>query len=134
MNNMTYHQAAQLLAASVKKANEIGIPVCIAIVDHGGHLMAMARLDAAFGIIDFAIKKAKTAIMFGVDSDVMGDIIAGAGIHSYGMINTNDGLMTIPGGVIIKDANGENIGAIGCSGGTPEQDKEIASAGNQIIL
>ena len=134
MMNINYNQATQLLNASIVKANEIGISVCIAIVDNGGHLMALARLDSVFGVIDFAIKKAKTAVMFGVDSDTMGSIIAGADIHSYGMINSNDGLLTIPGGMVIKDAKDNIIGAIGCSGGTPEQDKEIASAGSQIIL
>jgi Uncharacterized protein, possibly involved in utilization of glycolate and propanediol len=134
MMNINYNQATQLLNASIVKANEIGISVCIAVVDNGGHLMALARLDSVFGVIDFAIKKAKTAIMFGVDSDIMGSIIAGAAIHSYGMINSNDGLLTIPGGIVIKDAKDNIIGAIGCSGGTPEQDKEIASAGSQIIL
>ncbi|MDF2515476.1 MAG: protein glcG [Sphingobacterium sp.] len=132
--NIIYSQATQILNASIAKANEIGIPVSIAIVDKGGHLMALARLDSVFGVIDFALKKAKTAIMFGVDSDVMGSIIAGAEIHFYGMINSNEGLLTIPGGIVIRDAEGNPIGAIGCSGGTPEQDKEIASAGSQIIL
>jgi uncharacterized protein GlcG (DUF336 family) len=134
MINITYNQATQLLNASIMKANEIGIPVSIAVVDNGGHLMALARLDSVFGVIDFAIKKAKTAVMFGIDSDIMGSIIAGADIHSAGMINSNGGLLTLPGGIVIKDANGNTIGAIGCSGGSPQQDKEIASAGNQIVF
>jgi len=132
--NINYNQASQILNASIVKANEIGISVCIAVVDNGGHVMALARLDSVFGVIDFALKKAKTAVMFGVDSDTMGSIIADADIHSYGMINSNDGLLTIPGGIVIKDAKDNIVGAIGCSGGTPEQDKEIASVGSQIIL
>ncbi|MFP3802953.1 heme-binding protein, partial [Paraburkholderia sp. SIMBA_027] len=69
-------------------------------------------------MIDFAIKKARTAIMFGVESDSMGTIIAGAAIHGYGMLNSNGGLLTITGGIIIRNKDGDIIGAIASSGGT----------------
>lgn len=133
MMSMTYEQAAKSLHAAVEKARSINIPVSLAVVDTGGHLMALARLDSVYGVIDFALKKAKTAVMFGIDSDVMGTIIAGADIHGYGMLNSNDGLLTIAGGVVIKDAEGKIIGAIASSGGTPEQDKEIAAAGAAVM-
>ncbi|MEI3791085.1 MULTISPECIES: GlcG/HbpS family heme-binding protein [unclassified Chryseobacterium] len=131
--SITYNQAAKALQAATEKAKSINIPVSIAVVDAGGHLVTMARLDSVYGVIDFAVKKAKTAVMFGVDSDVMGTIIAGADIHGYGMLNSNDGLLTIAGGVVIKDAEGKIIGAIASSGGTPEQDKEIAEAGAAVM-
>ncbi|REC78466.1 heme-binding protein [Chryseobacterium elymi] len=131
--SITYNQAAKALQAATEKAKSINIPVSIAVVDTGGHLISMARLDSVYGVIDFAVKKAKTAVMFGVDSDVMGTIIAGADIHGYGMLNSNDGLLTIAGGVVIKDAEGKIIGAIASSGGTPEQDKEIAEAGAAVM-
>lgn len=129
---MNYNLAQKALDAAVKKAGSLGVPVSIAVVDSGGYLIAFARLDSVCGVIDFAVKKAKTAILFGVDSDVMGSIIAGAGIHGYGMLNSNEGLLTLAGGVIIKNAEGKVIGAIGSSGGTPEQDKEIAEAGAAV--
>ncbi|MGN7758523.1 GlcG/HbpS family heme-binding protein [Chryseobacterium lathyri] len=131
--SITYNQAAKALQAATEKAKSNNIPVSIAVVDAGGHLVTMARLDSVYGVIDFAVKKAKTAVMFGVDSDVMGTIIAGADIHGYGMLNSNDGLLTIAGGVVIKDAEGKIIGAIASSGGTPEQDKEIAEAGAAVM-
>ncbi|UWX61874.1 heme-binding protein [Chryseobacterium oranimense] len=131
--SITYNQAAKALQAATEKAKSINIPVSIAVVDAGGHLVTMARLDSVYGVIDFAVKKAKTAVMFGVDSDVMGTIISGADIHGYGMLNSNDGLLTIAGGVVIKDAEGKIIGAIASSGGTPEQDKEIARAGAAVM-
>ncbi|MFP3831344.1 GlcG/HbpS family heme-binding protein [Chryseobacterium sp. SIMBA_028] len=131
---ITYKLAEKILHAAIEKAKLLGIPVSIAVVDTGGHLVAFARLDSVYGVIDFAIKKAKTAIMFGIDSDVMGGIISGADIHGYGMLNSNDGLLTLAGGVIIKDKNAGIIGAIGSSGGTPEQDKEIAHAGASAIV
>jgi len=130
---ITYDQAEKGLKAAIEKAKSINIPVSIAVVDPGGHLMALARLDSVYGVIDFALKKAKTAVMFGIDSEVMGTVIAGADVHAYGMLNSNDGLLTIPGGVVIKGSDGTIIGAIASSGGTPEQDKEIAVAGAAVI-
>ncbi|WP_336961988.1 heme-binding protein [Chryseobacterium contaminans] len=130
---LSYDLAEKALQAAIQKAKSSNIPVSIAVVDTGGHLVSFARLDSVFGVIDFAIKKARTAVMFGVNSDIMGSIIAGADIHGYGMLNSNEGLLTIAGGVIIKDKEGTIIGAIGSSGGTPEQDKEIAMAGASVI-
>ena len=127
--NITYNEATKALNASIEKAKALNIPVSIAVVDAGGHLLAFARLDSVFGVIEFAAKKARTAVMFGVDSDIMGTIVSGADIHGYGILNSNDGLLTIAGGVVIKDKNGKIIGAIASSGGSPEQDKEIAGAG-----
>ncbi|RAV28473.1 Uncharacterized conserved protein GlcG, DUF336 family [Sinomicrobium oceani] len=132
--NIHYNEASKALNASIEKANELNIPVTIAVVDTGGHLMALARLDSVYGVIDFAIKKAKTAIMFGVDNDSMGKIVEGAGVHGYGMINSNDGLFTVGGGVLIKNKEENIIGAIGSSGGTPEQDQEIAAAGATALV
>jgi uncharacterized protein GlcG (DUF336 family) len=130
---LNYNFAEKALHAAKEKALSMNIPVSIAVVDAGGHLVALARLDSVYGVIDFAIKKAKTAVMFGVNSDLMGGIISETGIHGYGMLNSNDGLLTIAGGVVLKNAEGKIIGAIGSSGGTPEQDKEIADAGAQVI-
>ncbi|MGN7824160.1 GlcG/HbpS family heme-binding protein [Chitinophaga sp. 22536] len=127
--NITYDSAVNALSAAIEKAKELNTPVSIAVVDAGGHLVAFGRWNSVYGVADFAVKKAKTAVMFGVDTDVMGAIIAGAGMNGYGMINANDGLLTIAGGVTIKDKTGNIIGAIASSGGTPEQDKEIAMAG-----
>lgn len=72
--------------------------------------------------------------MFGTDSDIMGSIIAGSELHGYGMIDSNNGLLTISGGTVIKNKEGDIIGAIGVSGGTPEQDKEIAYSGAKVPL
>lgn len=127
--NITYNEATKALNVAIEKAKTLNIAVSIAVVDAGGHLVTFARLDSVYGVIDFAIKKARTAVMFGVDSETMGTIVSGADIHGYGMLNSNNGLLTIAGGVVIKNKEGNIIGAIASSGGSPEQDKEIASAG-----
>lgn len=130
---LNYKTAEKALYAAKEKALSMNIPVSIVVVDAGGHLVALARLDSVYGVIDFAVKKAKTAVMFGVNSDLIGGIISETGIHGYGMLNSNDGLLTIAGGVVLKNTEGKIIGAIGSSGGTPEQDKEIAEAGALAI-
>lgn len=71
--------------------------------------------------------------MFGIDNDIMGTVIADAKIHGYGLMNSNNGLITIAGGIAIKNSDGYVIGAIGTSGGTPEQDKEVSLAGAGAI-
>lgn len=131
--NITYNQATKALNVAIEKAKTLNIRVSIAVIDAGGHLVAFARLDSVYGVIDLAVKKARTAVMFGVDSEIMGTIVSGAGIHGYGMLNSNDGLLTIAGGVVIKDKEGNIIGAIASSGGSPEQDKEIANAGVGVL-
>lgn len=130
---LSYKTAEKALQAAREKALSLNIPVTIAVVDMGGHLIALARLDSVYGVIDFAVKKARTAAMFGVHTDMMGSIISETGIHGYGMLNSNEGLLTIAGGVVLKNTEGKIIGAIGSSGGSPEQDKEIAEAGAQAI-
>lgn len=132
--SILYNEALKALNAATTKAKDLNIPVSIAVVDNGGHLVAFARLDSVYGVIDFAVKKARTAVMFGADSDVMGTIVAGAAIHGYAMINSNDGLLTIAGGVVIVNKEEKIIGAIACSGGTPDQDKEIAIAGASVLV
>lgn len=132
--DISYNKAETVLNAAIEKANDLDIPVSLAVVDTGGHLVSFARLDSVYGVIDFAIKKARTAVMFGINNDEMGNMVADADIHGYGMLNSNDGLLTIAGGVVIKDEEEQVIGAIASSGGTPEQDKEIASTGAHSIL
>lgn len=126
---MNYQEARSILEAAEKKAAALSLPVSLAVVDAGGHLLAFARLDSVVGVGEFALRKARTATLFGVDSDIMGAIITGAGADGPGMASANGGLLTLAGGVLLRNAAGEITGAIGCSGGTPQQDKEIALAG-----
>lgn len=131
--NITYNQSNTALNAAINKARELNISVSIAILDTGGHLVTFARLENPYGLNDFAIKKAKTAIMFGVDTAVMGTIISGAQSDGIGMMYSNGGLLTLAGGSLLKDAEGNTIGSIGVSGGTVEQDRVIAEAGVTIL-
>ncbi|WP_113651806.1 GlcG/HbpS family heme-binding protein [Pedobacter namyangjuensis] len=127
--SITLAQAEQLSAVAKEKAKEIGVAMNIAIVDEGANLVAFHRMDNAWlGSIDIAIKKAKTARFFDMNSGEIGKL-SQPGQPLYNIEHSNGGLISFPGGVIIKDGSAKIIGAIGVSGGTVEQDHEVANAG-----
>lgn len=132
--DITMEQATAILQKATQKAQTEDILVNIAIVDAGANLKAFLRMDGSYlGSIDVAIKKARTARYFNAPTGEIGKI-AQPGEAIYNIEHSNDGLITFPGGVPIKDKNGIIIGAIGISGGTIEQDHEIASYATESIL
>ena len=128
---ITLDQSIVLLVKAKVKALEIGVPVNIAIVDTGGHLKSLQRMDdALIGSLDIAIKKAKTAMLFRMPSEQVGQFLKPEAA-AYGIENTNGGLVGFAGGLPIRH-NDEIIGYIGVSGGAITQDAEIAAAGSVI--
>lgn len=125
---MTQSRADAAIAAARKAANEIGVPMNVAVLDGGAHLKAFARMDGALlGSIDIAIGKAKTAVLFGMNSEAVGEFSKPGG-GSPGLELTNGTLVVFAGGIPIKDDDGELIGAVGVSGGAVDQDFKVASA------
>ena len=115
-----------IAAAAEAEARRNGWAVTIAIVDHGGHLLALDRLDgAAPATAHIAPAKANTAALVGKESKGFEDQING-GRFAFLSVPTLQGVLE--GGVpIIKD--GQCIGAVGVSGVRPEQDAQVARAG-----
>ena len=133
-NNISHEDALKAVLAAKKKAEDSNVLVNIAIVDAGANLKAFIRMDESFlGSIDVAIKKAKTARYFNIATGDLGKLTQPGGII-YNIEVSNNGLITFPGGVPIKNNEGKIIGAIGISGGTIEQDHEIAVIGAKAIL
>ncbi|MDO4231227.1 MAG: heme-binding protein [Lautropia sp.] len=127
--DLTLKQAQQVLVAAIERAEAIKVPVNIAVVDAGGHLKAFARMDDAFlGSVDIATRKAKTARYFNMSTRALGKA-AQPGQPLYGIEETNDGLVIFAGGVLLVDQNEHIIGGIGVSGGTVDQDEDIANVG-----
>ncbi|WP_342646499.1 heme-binding protein [Mucilaginibacter sp. CSA2-8R] len=127
--DVTLKQAEAISSAAKQKAKEIGVPMNIAIVDAGANLKAFHRMENAWlGSIDIAIKKAKTARYFDMETGKLGQLSQPGGAL-YQIEVSNGGLITFPGGIPIKNSAGEIIGAIGVSGGSVEQDHEVALAG-----
>lgn len=130
----SHEDALKAVLAAKQKAEQSNVLVNIAVVDAGANLKAFIRMDDSFlGSIDIAIKKAKTSRYFDIDTGDLGKLSQPGGII-YNIELSNDGLMTFPGGVPLKNKEGKIIGAIGVSGGTIEQDHEIATAGANAIL
>ncbi|MGB5435693.1 MAG: heme-binding protein [Maribacter sp.] len=132
--DISHEDALKAVLAAKEKAEDSNVLVNIAVVDAGANLKAFIRMDDSYlGSIDIAIKKAKTSRYFDINTGDLGKLSQPGGII-YNIELSNDGLMTFPGGVPIKNANGKIIGAIGVSGGTIEQDHDIATVGANAIL
>jgi len=131
--NINLEQAEAAIKAAKDKAREMGVKMNIAVVDGGANLVAFGRMDGAWlGSVDIAIKKAKTARFFDMNTGEIGKLSQPGG-SLYNIEHSNLGLITFPGGIPIKNSNGEIIGAIGVSGSTVEDDHAVAEAGVQAI-
>lgn len=127
--SVTLNQAEKISEAAKAKAIEIAVAMNIAIVDEGANLVTFHRMDKAWlGSVDISIKKAKTARFFDMNSGEIGKLSQPGG-PLYNIEHSNGGLISFPGGVVLKDASGKIVGAIGVSGGSVEQDHGVASAG-----
>jgi glc operon protein GlcG len=120
---LTFEGAQKLLTAAIAKAREINVPQCICVVDSGGHLLTMGRMDGAFSLsIETALRKAQTAAAYGKPT---GDIAAGLDLKLA--IGTDGKRINLLGGLpVIVD--GQVAGGIGVGSGTGEQDREVAAA------
>ena len=124
-----HEEAREIIAAAVQKAEEIGQPMNIAVMDAGMNLVAFERMDGAWVLsIDIAIGKAFTSAGRGLSTREIGEK-AQPGQPLFGVNTTNGGRVVIfPGGLpLMRD--GEVVGAIGVSGGPVDQDEEVAEAG-----
>jgi len=129
MKDLTLEQAQRAVAAAVEKSAQIGARMNVAVVDAGGNLKAFARMDGAWlGSIDIAIRKARTARWFDMATGDLGKLSL-PGSPLYGIEHSNGGLITFPGGLPIRDADGAVVGAIGVSGSTVDDDHLVAEAG-----
>ena len=129
--DISLSQSEKVLGLAKAKALEIGIPMNVAILDTAGHLKAFLRMDNAFlGSIDIAIKKAKTSMLFRMNSEKVGEFLRPE-VGAYGMESSNGGLMGFAGGIPIVDGN-EIVGYIGVSGGPIDKDFAVASFASSI--
>ena len=131
--HVTIKDAEAAIKAAIEKAREIDTYMCVAIVDSGADLKAFHRMDDAWvGSIDIAVKKAKTAVFFGMPTGEIGKL-SQPGCPLYGIEHSNQGLITFPGGLPIVDKDGVMIGAIGVSGSSVDNDHTVATAGAQAL-
>jgi glc operon protein GlcG len=128
---ISLEQAKKVIAAAEAEAQKNNWPVVITVVDSGGFMVAMHRLDnTQLGSIAVAEEKARTSILFRRPSKAFEDAIAsgGIGLRVLGL----RGATPYDGGVPIF-VDGKIIGAIGVSGVLPPQDGQIANAGASAL-
>ncbi len=131
--SLTLNQAEQIIAAAKAKAIALDTKMNISVVDAGANILAFVRMDGAWlGSADISLKKAKTARYFDMNTGIIGSLSQPGG-SLYNIEHSNGGLITFPGGVPLKNAAGEVIGAIGVSGSSVENDHAVAEAGAAAI-
>ena len=122
-------EARRIITAAEQKADQIGQPMNVAVVDEGGNLIAFERMaNAWLGSIDISQKKAWNSRAFDIATK---DLAAHAqsGDQFFGIHASNDGkVMIFAGGIPLKQ-DGKVVGAIGLSGGSGDQDHAVAEAG-----
>ena len=126
---VTLADARRVIAAAEHKAEEIGQPMNIAVVDNGGNLVAHARMDRAWlGSVDISINKAWTARAFEISTQELAQN-SQSGDQFFGIHASNHGrVMIFAGGIPLKRGD-QVVGGIGVSGGLGKQDQAVAEAG-----
>ena len=121
--------AGVLLDGARAKAAEIGVPMCIAITDESGNLVAFERMDGGkVTSITIAIDKSYTASGAKKATHEYGEA-SQPGAPAYGIGSAIGGRLMVVGGGLPVIVDGEVVGGIGVSSGTPMQDREVAQAG-----
>jgi uncharacterized protein GlcG (DUF336 family) len=128
ISTLTLADARQIIAAGERKAQELGIPYNIAVVDAGGSLISHVRMDGAWlGSIDISIHKAFTSRAFDMATQDLAKM-AQSGKPLFGINSTNhERVVIFAGGMPVQEGD-TVIGAVGASGGTVEQDQKVVEA------
>jgi uncharacterized protein GlcG (DUF336 family) len=132
MTVLTLAQASTVVDAALAKGRATAsAPLTVAVLDRGGHLVAFKREDGS-GILryDIAYGKAWGALGMGFGSRTLSGRAAKAPVFFTALAAASGGrFVPVPGGVLIRDATGEVIGAVGISGDVSDRDEECALAG-----
>jgi uncharacterized protein GlcG (DUF336 family) len=124
--------ARHMIAVAMQTGHERGMkPLCVVVLDAGGHPLAFERADGASpGRFEIARAKAYGAVMLGMGGTAQ---LARAEAQAFFMAAVNgvfDGrVLPVPGGVLVRDAAGKVIGAVGVTGDTSDNDAFAALAG-----
>jgi uncharacterized protein GlcG (DUF336 family) len=132
MTRISLDQAQAVVSGALKEARALSLkPISVAVLDAGGHLIAFAREDGSSNLRpQIATAKASGALALGVSSRTIGEmaierptfITAAAGLNPAGIVPA-------AGGVLVRDAAGAVIGAVGVTGDTSDNDELAAFAG-----
>lgn len=135
-SQITQKVAHEILDATFAKAAEMGLkPLTVAILDAGGHLKALSRQDGTSTLRpDIAQGKARGAISMGLGSRALFRRAQEQPYFIQAMNALSDGsLVPVPGGVLVRNADGDIIGAVGITGDNSDNDEACAVAGIQAV-
>ncbi len=126
---LTSDQALSLLAAAREESARIGVPMSFAVMDPGGHLVALVRMDGAPWIsAEVAQGKAWTAAAYGMPSAGQKAKMDTLPNFSTALSAMTSGRFTPQPGAVPVYGDGQLLGALGASGGTGQQDEDVCSA------
>ncbi|WP_164218639.1 heme-binding protein [Virgibacillus sp. YIM 98842] len=133
MTIMNLELAKQLIEGAEKKAAELGIQMVISVVDEGGNLIAVHRMDDAWlASIDIAQNKAWTSVALKMPTSNLAEATV-PHAELYGLNTTNNGRLVLFGGGIPLVENDKVIGAVGASGSAVEDDIQVAQAAVDVF-
>lgn len=134
IERLSYADAQILISGAEAKALEIGVPMCIAVTDESGYLIAFQRMDGGKPLsTTLAQDKAHTAAISRKTTQAYNENCV-PGNLAFGIHTSAAGRFSTVGGGIPVEVNGAMVGAIGLSGGAPEQDIACAEAGIAKLL
>lgn len=133
MSKITLDLAKQIIAGAEEEAKRIGVSMVISVVDEGGNLIAVHRMDDAWlASIEIAQNKAWTSVALKMPSENLADATVPAA-ELYGLNTTNNGRLVVFGGGIPLVNDGKVAGAVGVSGSTVPHDIQVAEAAVQVF-
>lgn len=133
IKRLDINDANAIIASARDKAQEIGVPMCIAVSDESGNLIAFERMDGGkITSINLAIDKSYAAAGVRKGTQALGEV-SQPGNPAYGLSSTLGGRMVVIAGGVPVLVDGETVGAIGVSSGSPAQDLEVAEAGARAL-
>jgi len=126
----TLEAAERVIEACKKRAEEIGTPMSVAVADAGANLVAFARMDGTLlAATVVAQNKAVTAVEFQMATRDMTPMVQ-PGAALFGIQAVGGGrAVAFGGGIPLTDEGGRVVGGVGVSGGSPEEDHDVAAAG-----
>ncbi|RDE07860.1 GlcG/HbpS family heme-binding protein [Pelagibacterium lacus] len=128
ISRLSREEAEVLVEGAVAKSNAMNIPMCIAVCDESGHLIAFDRMDGGkVSSISIAIDKAFTGAVARKGTHVYNQLCQ-PGQPTFGIHVTNGGHFSIIGGGLPVTVDGTIVGGVGISSGTAIEDQEVAEA------
>ncbi len=129
MYKITLDVAKEIIAGAEEEAKNIGVAMVITVVDDGGNLIAIHRMDDAWlASIDIAQNKAWTSVALKMPTGNLAEATVPAA-ELFGLNTTNNGRLVVFGGGIPFLVEGKVVGAIGVSGSSVPHDVQVAEAG-----